>query len=342
FLELGVAHPRAHQIHLSYVALILAIGRDLGRIGRPIENRALRLSPARVVGRVTEILRTIESELGLPAAGRIPHPEIPIADERLELPVRRGDARLVAGLRQARLVDAMAGAGQVAQVVPVIPGDLEAAGPLDADGGDGKLAGSDRLAEGLAEGARKLLLIEYWPNLAGSGSHHTVVIAAGIMIDVPEAPVVEPVHPLHLVVDERRGLIRHEALRAPVVLEGHFAPARGADEGQHHRQGRQKHQAWKIALFHHQHALPCRVSRSESSNETLRCTRCLGYPRWPKFGKPSCRLTFSAHRRNAMAEIRPGCSGRSQGESAAVSGRSSEAIGGRDIWARKPICRKIL
>ena len=118
------------------------------------------MQPARIVGGVAEILAAIGGELCLLAGGLIAYPQVPVADESLELAVGRGDAGLFAALRQLRFVVAMAGAGKVADVLLVVVGDVEPAVGIDAYGADGEFGRRDRLADGLAQRGGELLLIE--------------------------------------------------------------------------------------------------------------------------------------------------------------------------------------
>ena len=80
---------RVDEIHLADVALILLERRDLLRVGRPDENRAIAVRPAGVVRGVAEVLHAIAGELRLAARCDVAHPQIPIADERAALAVGR-------------------------------------------------------------------------------------------------------------------------------------------------------------------------------------------------------------------------------------------------------------
>ncbi len=79
------------QVHFAGLALVLAEGRDLFRIGRPGEHRAIAEAPAGVVGGVAIILHAVGGELRVGAAVDVADPQVVIAHERGELAVRRQD-----------------------------------------------------------------------------------------------------------------------------------------------------------------------------------------------------------------------------------------------------------
>src|SRR5437868_15209777 len=61
--QLGMADARIDQVHLTDVALILLERGDLFRVGRPYENGTVAGRPARVVGRVAEVLDAVLGQL---------------------------------------------------------------------------------------------------------------------------------------------------------------------------------------------------------------------------------------------------------------------------------------
>src|SRR2546422_4811943 len=97
-LQRRMADLRVDEVHLADVALVLLEGRDLFRVRRPDENRAIAFRPAGVVGGVAEVLHAVGRERGFLAAGDVADPQIPVANERGALAVRR---RHVAALRSA-------------------------------------------------------------------------------------------------------------------------------------------------------------------------------------------------------------------------------------------------
>src|SRR6185312_13789960 len=99
---------------------------------------------ARVVRGVAVVLHAVEGELGLPARVEVPYPEVPVANEGLELFVRRDEPGLFARLDDTRLVLAMTGAREIAEPMPVVPCDVVPAVALDADVADRELGGIHR------------------------------------------------------------------------------------------------------------------------------------------------------------------------------------------------------
>jgi hypothetical protein len=91
-LEPRRADVRRHEVHVAHAAPVVLEGRDLPRVGRPGEDRAVAVHPAGVVGRVAEVLRAVGRQLRLGAAGHVAHPDVVVADERGALAV--GRARL--------------------------------------------------------------------------------------------------------------------------------------------------------------------------------------------------------------------------------------------------------
>src|SRR5687768_9403635 len=88
-LEHLLTDLRLDEVHVADVSLILLLRRDLPRIGRPEQDRAIAAHPTGVVGGVAEILHAIGGELPLLAGRDVPHPEVPVADERRALAVGR-------------------------------------------------------------------------------------------------------------------------------------------------------------------------------------------------------------------------------------------------------------
>ena len=88
-LQRRMADRRVDEVHLADAALILLERRDLLRVGRPEEDRAVAARPAGVVGRVAEVLDAVLGQLRLPAGRDVADPEIPVADERRALAVGR-------------------------------------------------------------------------------------------------------------------------------------------------------------------------------------------------------------------------------------------------------------
>src|SRR5690606_19911478 len=97
-LDLWVADHGLHQHHLAGPALVLLEGRDLRRVGRPHQDRAVAVGPAGVVGGVAVVGAAIGGEPGFLARGDVAHPQVPVADEGLRLAVRRAHAGLLAAL----------------------------------------------------------------------------------------------------------------------------------------------------------------------------------------------------------------------------------------------------
>ena len=233
-VEHRVAHFGAHRVHVAHLALVLLVGGDLLRVRRPVQHRAVGVDPAGVVGGVAEVPGAVGGELGLLAGGHVAHPQVPVADEGLLGLVGREDARLVAALDQLCPVGAGAGALEVAQVVLAAQGDVVAAvgGHAEIEAA-GDLVRRQRLAAGLAQRGEQPGLVEGGRGLAGGRVHLHHVVAAGVAVAVPEVGGVQPVHLLHVVVDQRDGLVRHEAFRPRVVLRGEHAPLGQRAAGAH-------------------------------------------------------------------------------------------------------------
>src|SRR5688500_8338437 len=70
-----VTDRRLDEIHLADEPLILLLGRDLPRVGRPEKDGPIAAHPTRVVGRVAEILDAVGRELLLLPARDIADPE---------------------------------------------------------------------------------------------------------------------------------------------------------------------------------------------------------------------------------------------------------------------------
>jgi hypothetical protein len=88
-LQIGMADLGIDQIHLADLTLILLEGRDFLRVRRPHEDRTVATGPAGVVGGVAEILDAVGRQRRLAAGRHVAHPEIPVADKRHALRVRR-------------------------------------------------------------------------------------------------------------------------------------------------------------------------------------------------------------------------------------------------------------
>src|SRR6202012_4476646 len=101
-----------HQIHLTRLALVLLEGGDLAGIGRPDQDRGIGMFPAGIVGGVTEVFHTVGGQLGLLAGGDVAHPQVPVADKRFAVFVRREHAWLLVLFGGAAI-----GARQVTQVM---------------------------------------------------------------------------------------------------------------------------------------------------------------------------------------------------------------------------------
>src|SRR5206468_10307199 len=71
------------------LTLILLKGRDLLRIRGPDEDRPIAFRPTGVVGGVAEILDAVGRQLRFLASRHVAHPQVPVADERHALTVRR-------------------------------------------------------------------------------------------------------------------------------------------------------------------------------------------------------------------------------------------------------------
>src|SRR3954470_17668683 len=79
--EFRVPDVGAYQVHLADAALVLLKRRDLFRIRRPDEDRAVAPNPAGVIGGVTEILDTVHGQLCFGICYRIANPKIVVAYE---------------------------------------------------------------------------------------------------------------------------------------------------------------------------------------------------------------------------------------------------------------------
>ena len=84
---------RVDEVHLADLALVLLVGGDLLRVGRPEHDGAVAAAPAGVVGGVAEVLHAVGRQRRSCAGGDVAHPEVPVADEDRALAVRRGRRR---------------------------------------------------------------------------------------------------------------------------------------------------------------------------------------------------------------------------------------------------------
>ena len=88
-LSVGCPTLRLDEEHVADFALVLLRRRDLLRVRRPEQNRAIAARPAGVVRRVAEVLLAVGRELLLLTGRDVAHPEIPVANERGALAVGR-------------------------------------------------------------------------------------------------------------------------------------------------------------------------------------------------------------------------------------------------------------
>ena len=88
-LQLRMADLGADQVHLADASLVLLKRRDLLRIGRPHQNRAVAAGPSGVVRGVAEIFHAVGGELRFLIRSRIAHPQVVIANEGGVFFVRR-------------------------------------------------------------------------------------------------------------------------------------------------------------------------------------------------------------------------------------------------------------
>jgi hypothetical protein len=114
FLQVGMAHLGADQVHVTDFSLVLLVGGDLPRIRRPVDYREVGVQPGCVVGCVAEVPHPVGRELGFLSGGDIPYPQVPVTDEGEKLLVGRKDSRLLASLCGLGPVYATANARQVA------------------------------------------------------------------------------------------------------------------------------------------------------------------------------------------------------------------------------------
>jgi hypothetical protein len=77
---------RVHEIHLTGLALILLEGRDLLRVRRPLEHRAIAADSSRRCRCVPVIFHAVGRELLVRSRGQVPDPQVPVLDVRAYLP----------------------------------------------------------------------------------------------------------------------------------------------------------------------------------------------------------------------------------------------------------------
>jgi len=232
-------HGRVDQIHLAHLALVLLVGGDLLRVGRPEDDGAVAAGPAGVVGGVAEVLLAVGGQLTLAARGHLAHPEVPVANERRQLAVGRGHrdvhgaatpaatpaAGAAASARggapgcRARVRTGHAGrvAGPPAAVV--VEGHLcRVGGQLDRLEGQrvGRVGSASRLRERCSQ---PRVVEGLLPRLRGRRDEDELV-AVHHLVAVPEAIVRQPVRDDIAADDQRREGRRQEPLGALVVHGG--------------------------------------------------------------------------------------------------------------------------
>ena len=91
-IQLGMAHLGVDHVHHAHATRVVLEGGDPAAVGRPAQDRPGAPHPARVVGRVAEVLLAVEGQLRLLPGICLAHPEVVVADERLAPLIRRDDA----------------------------------------------------------------------------------------------------------------------------------------------------------------------------------------------------------------------------------------------------------
>src|SRR5438045_1959425 len=114
-----MTHLGLNQVHLANSPLVLLKGRDLLRIWRPEEDRAVAPDPTGVVRRVAEVLDTVGSELLLLASRDVANPQVPIVADK-------GGALLVWGECMVARRRAAAGSAFISSA----SASLQVAGPV--------------------------------------------------------------------------------------------------------------------------------------------------------------------------------------------------------------------
>ena len=183
-----MAHLGVHHVHHPHATRVVLEGGDPAAVGGPAQHGPRTAYPARIVGRVAEVLHAVEGQLRLPSGIGLAHPEVVVADERLAPLVRRDDA------------------GRAAEGRLEAHGDRHVVGPALLRGALQLLAAEgDRAA---AEGAP--LVAEVVP--FGREEHHRRL---GDELPTRQAR-------------RRRARARHsrERVRHPLVVEGGLAGAR--------------------------------------------------------------------------------------------------------------------
>ena len=172
--EGGVAHLVAHHIEVAELAVVLLLGGDLLAVGRPLEDGAVAVHPARVVGGVAEVLDAVGGELRFGAragAGDVANPEVESSNEGGALSVRRqylgGASPAPAGhhgrhARHGRI--AGGSANRCFQLTGValarrVEGDGVAFGG-EVEGGEGQGVAAELAAGGGVEGGGQLGVVE--------------------------------------------------------------------------------------------------------------------------------------------------------------------------------------
>ncbi len=75
-----------------------------------------------------------------------------------------------------------------------------------------------RFITGLIQGRRQLDLVERWHGAPAGRVHQHDVVASSIVVAIPEVGVVQPFRVVHVVIDQRRNVVAHEALSLRVVM----------------------------------------------------------------------------------------------------------------------------
>ena len=234
------------EVHLADAALVLLEGRDLLRVGRPDEDRAVAPRPAGVVGGVAEVLHAVGGELRFPARRDVAHPEVLVADERGQAAVGRRDVgpdrRTAAPARHLFRLRIRGRACRRRQIArPAFRADRE--GHRAAVGGEVERRERQmrpRVGRSRRRGQRggELRLVERRAaRLARRIDQHELG-PVGRRRAVPEATVGEPGRTDPRVEDERRRVVGHERLGAGVVVVREHTRLRLS--GRHRRESGQR------------------------------------------------------------------------------------------------------
>ena len=111
-LQHRVADLRLDEVHVADLALVLLVGGDLLRVGRPEDDGAVARRPAGVVGGVAEVLHAVGRERVLLPRRDVADPEVPVPDEHGALAVGRRDGWRRAGTAPAAAAPAASSPGR--------------------------------------------------------------------------------------------------------------------------------------------------------------------------------------------------------------------------------------